>query len=302
MQRQLQLNKVCELHDHVKQAVRQQQQQQQGGEPGGVLRQLADAAVALLQPGLILASSSGSSSSGGGLQQVVLQQLGAAAAPVQATEWFQPSALTYIQHLDCELFSITPAAAAAGGAGGAAADRTVAEHFKWQLSEVLVMQGNVFEGLNGDGVVTGERIDAVVQSSAQERRVGDSIRSLLWQVMGQVKPASCQWYQHAAQHHQQQQQQRVGEGAAAASAGGVSVSVPESTSAALWSALTRSLASDLLLVPPSIRDMMGNDWAAGVGRLGADAGSSSSNSTAARMLAVQYARAARRRYAQVSVQ
>jgi hypothetical protein len=98
------------------------------------------------------------------------------------------------------------------------------------------------------------------------------------------------------------------------------VEVQDSSSAVLWSTLTSSLASDLLLVPPSIRDLMGNEWAAGAGRLpnGEGTGSSSSSSSgssgggggggggsgggsgaAAKMLAVQHARAARRQFAQV---
>jgi hypothetical protein len=134
-----------------------------------------------------------------------------------------------------------------------------------------------------------------------------STRQLLWEVMQQLKPAACQWYETAAVHHQKQQQQQQGKpqkgiGAAAAAP----AAVPECTSPALWSTLTRSLASDLLLVPPSIRDLVGNGWAAGAGRLGAGgdgissaSSTSSSSSVAARMLAVQYARAARRQYAQV---
>jgi hypothetical protein len=128
--------------------------------------------------------------------------------------------------------------------------------------------------------------------------------------MQQLKPAACQWYETAAVHHQKQQQQQQqqqqggkpqkGVGAPAAAP----ASVPECTSPALWSTLTRSLASDLLLVPPSIRDLVGNGWAAGAGRLGgggdgSSGASSSGSSVAARMLAVQYARAARRQYAQV---
>jgi hypothetical protein len=131
-----------------------------------------------------------------------------------------------------------------------------------------------------------------------------AVRTLLWQLMGQHKPAGAHWYLRAAQQ-QQQQQQRASP-----------VEVQDSSSAVLWSTLTSSLASDLLLVPPSIRDLMGNEWAAGAGRLpnGEGTGSSSSSSgssggggggsgggsgAAAKMLAVQHARAARRKFAQV---
>jgi hypothetical protein len=129
----------------------------------------------------------------------------------------------------------------------------------------------------------------VVQQSEQRQQQGATTRQLLWEVLKQLKPAACHWYEAGAGHHQQQQG-----GASAAPA-----SVPECTSPALWSTLTRSLASDLLLVPPSIRDLVGNGWAAGAGRLGGDSGSSVAG-VAARMLAVQYARAATRQYEQVS--
>jgi hypothetical protein len=130
-------------------------------------------------------------------------------------------------------------------------------------------------------------------------------RQLLWNVMQQLKPAACHWYETGAAHHQiqqqkqqstkqQQQAQQPGKGASSDSA--VTAAVPKCSSQVLWRAITCSLASDLLLVPPSIRDLVGNGWAAGAGRLGAgrDAGS-----VAARMLLVQYARAARQQYAQV---
>jgi hypothetical protein len=133
----------------------------------------------------------------------------------------------------------------------------------------------------------------VVQQSEQRQQQGATTRQLLWEVLKQLKPAACHWYEAGAAHHHLQQG-----GASAAPA-----SVPECTSPALWSTLTRSLASDLLLVPPSIRDLVGNGWAAGAGRLGAGGGGSSSGvaGVAARMLAVQYARAARRQYAKVRV-
>jgi hypothetical protein len=133
---------------------------------------------------------------------------------------------------------------------------------------------------------------------AQQQQEGVDIRGLLWTLLCQVKPGACPWYQLAAQ-----QQQQAGKGGTA----GAPASVPASTGRRLWSTLTASLAADLLLVPPSIRDMVGNNWAAGAGRLAApgtdSTSSSSSNSgTAARMLAVQYARAARRQFAQVRLE
>jgi hypothetical protein len=129
-----------------------------------------------------------------------------------------------------------------------------------------------------------------------------AMRYLLWDLFGQIKPAAAHWYVHGAKQQQQQQPKRKGQHAADV--------VIDSTSAALWSTLTSSLASDLLLVPPSIRDLVGNAWAAGAGRLQAenhphDGPSSSSSSgsaaagAAAKMLAVQYARASRRQYAKV---
>ena len=134
-------------------------------------------------------------------------------------------------------------------------------------------------------------------------------RQLLWEVMQQLKPAACHWYETGAAHHhtqqqkqqsdkQQQQQEEAqqpgspGEGASSEPA----VAVPKCSSQVLWRAITCSLASDLLLVPPSIRDLMGNGWAAGAGRLGAGRDVSS---VGARMLLVQYARAARQQFAQV---
>jgi hypothetical protein len=140
-------------------------------------------------------------------------------------------------------------------------------------------------------------------------------RSLLWKLLSHTKPAACHWYKAAAVHHRLQQQQKPKSGAsaaataAAAAADAAALHVPESGSAGLWSTLTSSLASDLLLVPPSIRDLVGNGWAAGAGRLqglvGANEGyTSSSDSSAAagvgaRMLLVQYARALRRQYTKV---
>jgi hypothetical protein len=130
-----------------------------------------------------------------------------------------------------------------------------------------------------------------------------STRQLLWEVLGALKPSACQWYEAAAAQHMQQQHES-GNFGAVGSAEASAASVPACPSAALWTTLTRSLASNLLLVPPSLRDMLGNDWAAGAGRLGAvgDAGGNSNTSgssgssgdgsaaaTAARMLVVQYA-------------
>jgi hypothetical protein len=84
-----------------------------------------------------------------------------------------------------------------------------------------------------------------VQQHEQRQRQGVSTRQLLWEMLKQLKLAACHWYEAGAAHHQLQQ----------GGAGAAPASVPECTSPALWSTLTRSLASDLLLVPPSIRDM-----------------------------------------------
>jgi len=161
------------------------------------------------------------------------------------------------------------------------------------------------------------------EGSSSSGRVG--FRQLLWDVLHQLKPAACRWYEHGARHHQQQQAKAAGKGAQGAA---VEVSVPHCTSTDLWTTLCHSLASDLLLVPPSIRDLISNGWAAGAGRLGpcapsgSQAGSSStpcqagSSSTpcqtgrsdtaavpgaqqATRMLVAQYARAVRQQFAQV---
>jgi hypothetical protein len=149
-------------------------------------------------------------------------------------------------------------------------------------------------GRERDGLQQGVAVCAALDQMQQQGKDSVTARHLLWQAVCQLKPAAEAWYQRAAAHQQQQQQQQQQQGQPA------EVTMPESTSPALWSTLTRSLASDLLLVPPGIRDMIGNDWAAGAGRLaGAGVSSSSSSSAAARMLAVQYARAARRQYAQV---
>jgi len=153
------------------------------------------------------------------------------------------------------------------------------------------------------------------EQQREREQAHGTTRQLLWEVLQQMKPAACQWYEHGAQHYQQQQQHAPAERPTAASsstapssaadAKSAAASVPECCSVELWSSLAHSIASDVLLVPPGIRDMVGNGWAAGAGRLGdmgadiASSSSSSSSSAAARMLVVQYARAARRKYAQV---
>jgi hypothetical protein len=163
----------------------------------------------------------------------------------------------------------------------------------------------VQDGLGNAESSQGGRRGSVMFATAleqyeQRQHQGVSTRQLLWEVLQQLKPAACHWYEAGAAHHQLQQG-----GAADAPA-----SVPECTSPALWSTLTRSLASGLLLVPPGIRDLVEDSWAAGAGRLGACSDrcsspglqcSSSVAGLAARMLVVQYARAARRQYAQVWV-
>jgi hypothetical protein len=144
--------------------------------------------------------------------------------------------------------------------------------------------------------------EMVFEQAAAQQKAGMSTRQLLWEVVKQLKPAACHWYEAGAGHHQQQLRQKlhsIAQMDAPVSRSSDTASVPECTSPALWSTLTRSLASDLLLVPPSIRDLVGNGWAAGAGRLGGDSGSSVAG-VAARMLAVQYARAATRQYEQVS--
>jgi hypothetical protein len=139
-----------------------------------------------------------------------------------------------------------------------------------------------------------------------------AFRELVWELLAKLKPAACQWYTAAAQHHddrqrrkQQPQPPQQQPPAAASSDPAVpqkgSVSVPDCSQRSLWRTMAHSIASDLLLVPPGLRDMMGNSWAAEAGRLGGpglQAASRDSNK-AARMLVVQYARAARRQFAQV---
>ncbi|WIA21283.1 hypothetical protein OEZ85_000516 [Tetradesmus obliquus] len=84
-----------------------------------------------------------------------------------------------------------------------------------------------------------------------------------------------------------------------------------------WEAVGGSIASDLILIPPAFRDLLGSGWAGGSGRLPAAAASSRSrvaaaaaaaaaaeaagsaaeqqqSAAAARMLVVQYARTLRR--------
>jgi len=146
--------------------------------------------------------------------------------------------------------------------------------------------------------------------SSSDSNSSSSTRQLLWEVLQQLKPAACQWYEHGAQHYQQQQPGKSGNSktasptAVSTASSTAAASVPECCSVELWSTLCHSIAADLLLVPPSIQDMVGNGWAAGAGRLG-DMGAdiitttTSSSSVAARMLVVQYARAARQKYAQV---
>ena len=131
-------------------------------------------------------------------------------------------------------------------------------------------------------------------------------RQMLWEVLIWFKGSASPWYEAAAAAYQREHQ--TASTAASSGPDSSKAPVPECTSPALWCTLTRSLASDLLLVPPSIRDLVGNGWAAGAGMLGASGhgssggGSSSSSGVAgvaARMLVVQYARAARRQYVQV---
>jgi hypothetical protein len=129
-------------------------------------------------------------------------------------------------------------------------------------------------------------------------------RQLLWGVLTWFKGSASPWYEAAAAAYQREH--HTASTAASSRPDSSKAPVPECTSPALWCTLTRSLASDLLLVPPSIRDLLGNGWAAGAGRLGASGhgssggcSSSSMAGVAACMLVVQYARAARRQYVQV---
>jgi hypothetical protein len=143
----------------------------------------------------------------------------------------------------------------------------------------------------------------VLDQAEVDRKAGVSTRQLLWEVLKQLKPSACDWYERGAQHHTQQLRAKLHHTAgleAPVSRSSEVAPVYNCTSPLLWSTLTCSLASDLLLVPPSIRDLVGNGWAGGAGRLGAGGdGGSSVAGVAARMLVVQYARAARRQYAQV---
>jgi hypothetical protein len=190
------------------------------------------------------------------------------------------------------------------------------------------------------GSATLAHVAAALRPASLHLQGQSSTRSLLWQLLSQGKPSAVQWFQHAVeqQQHRQQQQQQQQHGAHSSSASGSSakapkatskasssasasasasvrtrqeagaaavaaaLAVPDSTSVQLWRVMGGSLASELLLVPPAFRDLLGNDWAAGAGRLGpADSSSSSDGeaSAAARLLVVQYARAARRQFVQV---
>jgi hypothetical protein len=314
IQRQLQLHRVTQLQWNVNRVwtkwaysssssshseVPPLQQQQQQVPP--LLRFTAAAAELL-----------GAGDTSEGLILVTLQQEHSAAEPHAARCGWQYVAAPPLQHMQCT------AVETASGKAVAVDLRQQVRELKGSQLWLSTWQGEAVAAAADRHPAVAEagatlRFEAALEQQQQQGEGGGSMRQLLWQLLTHMKPAACLWYQHGASHHSQQQQQQrkhVGSSkrlaAAAAAASAASAAVHECTSAALWSTLTRSLASDLLLVPPSIRDLVGNGLAAGAGRLGAggDANgsgidSSSSNSVAARMLVVQCARAARLLYVQV---
>jgi len=278
----------------------QQSQQEAAGSPPGqgqsACQLVINAAAALIAAGTVSALRAGrhtaALAAATGPDSPCLLNVGPRRTAPAGSPWHVAGALGCLNHLSVR------ADVVAGGAREALQEvKTVA---------LLCQQAQQhLQGLCQPGSTLAVQLllgDGAQQHTPTE---GGSTRQLLWEVLQQLKPAACQWYEHGAQHYQQQ---KLGKSAAASTASSTAdVSVPECCSVELWSTLCHSIAADLLLVPPGIRDMVGNGWAAGAGRLadmGADITSSSSSSVAgvaARMLVVQYARAARQKYAQVSL-
>jgi hypothetical protein len=273
-----------------------------------LLRRLADS-------GRILATPSASND-----REVVLHLRLVQVAPVQ-----QPLSGSLVPAADQLLQHVAPTVTACEENGLEVSrvlhDATV--RYSGQRKRLKTLAGACSEGGGAQGTAgAGKRAwlslgHAAVGSLEDGLPVASSaVRLLLWEVLSTAKPSACHWYKTAAAYHEhlQRKQSKGGKqggssaAAAAASAEATGAHVPESASAGLWSTLTSSLASDLLLVPPSIRDLVGNGWAAGAGRLqGPEEGYTSSSSSSAspagvgaRMLLVQYARAVRRQYAKVS--
>jgi hypothetical protein len=142
-----------------------------------------------------------------------------------------------------------------------------------------------------------------------------SFRGLLWSLLQQLKPSVQQWYQQMATSSSAaapNQQQQHGGSSSSSSVDMVNDAPPD-----LWEAVGGSIASDLIVIPPAFRDLLGSGWAGGAGRLppavassgsqvavaaaaaaAADAAGSAEeqqqSAAAARMLVVQYARSLRR--------
>jgi chemotaxis protein histidine kinase CheA len=161
--------------------------------------------------------------------------------------------------------------------------------------------------------------DLFKEASLQDHDGPSSFRGLLWGLLRQLKPSVLPWYQQMAAANKQggsapsttqQQQQQAGSSS--------SVDMVNDAPADLWEAVGGSIASDLILIPPAFRDLLGSGWAGGSGRLPPAVASSGScmavaaataaaadaaerqpeeqqrSAAAARMLVVQYARTLRR--------
>jgi hypothetical protein len=196
------------------------------------------------------------------------------------------------------------------------------------------------------------KLQSLAAAAALEGTAGnDSYRQLLWDVLQALKPSVVPWYSALAKQQQQQQQQQScvedeGLNAAAAdlcgdvatassehkpdgsdqsAAAAAAPSIADQTLPELWEAVCGSIACDVIVVPPAVRDLLGNGWAGGQGRLqqqqqqqqqqhnGHTNKSSSSSSrsrngdetaaaaaAAAHMMVVQYARALRSHNLKVS--
>jgi hypothetical protein len=300
------LNRALALHQHAMQQLKQERQAR-----AAVAAAAAAASIIggpqqdqgrLLQGPGVLEAAAGSAAGGGRPQQrssssgadLLLLSL-RVQDPVESPSGgsLVPPAPDLLRHLTVDV------------SGTPMADQTVVRALLQAATASSDKQQQALDALLGVSRLTSQQdaegmsVRAVWDQVEEDEAAGVSTRQLLWEVLGQVKPSACQWYEAATRHHHQQLLQQPED-----LAPDQEPAAATSVSPALWSTLTHSLASDLLLVPPSIRDMIGNGWAAGAGRLGPIGtgldSSGSGSATAARMLAVQYARAARRQYAQVS--
>ncbi|KAF8071336.1 abcC3 [Scenedesmus sp. PABB004] len=151
-------------------------------------------------------------------------------------------------------------------------------------------------GRVGDRELAPAAAACVVEATARLRGPA-SFRSLLWDVLCAVKPSAQRRYEAWAAASAAQ------EAGAAGGSDDAAPPVPHAALPELWHALGASVAHDLLLVPPAMRDLLSSGWAAGAGRLregapGGAGGDAGSDAAGARMLVVQLARAVRRRSAE----